>query len=69
MNKLRETEVRIRVTWSYRLSGRAAVRLLVVVVLILVAAAVAASCGGELARSALCSLAGFAAGSRPRRRS
>jgi hypothetical protein len=65
----RETEVRIRISWSCRLSGPAAVRALVVVVLVLAATVVAASAGGELARAALCSLAGFAAGSRPRGRS
>jgi hypothetical protein len=65
----RETEIRIRVSWSCRLSGPVAVRALIVVVLVLAAAGVAASSGGELARGALCSLAGFAAGSRPRRRS
>jgi hypothetical protein len=65
----RETEVRVRVSWSCRLSGRAAARLLIVAVLVLAAAAVATSASDELARGVVCSLAGFLAGSRPRSRS
>lgn len=68
----RSPEVRIRVSWSCRLSGPAAARLLAVVVLVLAAAAVvasAASAGNELARGVLCTLAGLLAGSRPRTRS
>ena len=65
----RETEVRFRISWSGRLSGRAAARLFIVAVLVLAAAVAVTSAGGELARAALCSLAGFLAGSRPRSRS
>jgi hypothetical protein len=61
--------VRVRVSWSFGLSGRTAARLLVVAVLVLAAAAVVASADGELARGVVCSLAGFLAGSRPRSRS
>lgn len=65
----RSPEVRIRVSWSCRLSGPAAARLLVVVVLVFAVAAVVASADSELARGVLCTLAGLLAGSRPRTRS
>jgi hypothetical protein len=62
----RETEVRIRISWCYRLSGPAAARLLIVVVLVVAATAAVTSATEEFARDVLCSLAGFLAGSRPR---
>jgi hypothetical protein len=65
----RETNLRIRVSWSFRLSGPVAARLLVVAALILAAAAIVLSASDGLARDVMCSLAGFLAGSRPRTRS
>lgn len=64
----RETEVRIQVSWRYRLSGRTAIRLLVMLVFALAAAviAVATPAHDELARGVLCCLAGFVTGARPR---
>ena len=64
----RKTEVRIQVSWCWRLSGPAAARLLIVFVLVLAAAAVAMPDNNELARGALYCLAGFLTGSRPRPR-
>jgi hypothetical protein len=64
----RKTEVRIQVSWCWRLSGPAAARLLIVLVLVLAGAAVATPANDELARGALYCLAGFLTGSRPRLR-
>jgi hypothetical protein len=63
-----ECEVRIQLSWRYRLSGRAVARLLIVAAAILVTAATTLA-HGELAGGALYGIAGFLAGSRPRIRS
>jgi hypothetical protein len=62
----RTAEIRIQVNWRCRVSALGAARLLIVLALVLGAAAVALPGGGALARGALCSYAGFLAGSRPR---
>jgi hypothetical protein len=73
MNRSREPfsqdvcDVRIQVSWRYRLSGRAVARLLIVAAALLVTAATLVH--GELAGGALYGIAGFLAGSRPRIRS
>jgi hypothetical protein len=73
MNRSRESfsqdvcDVRIQVSWRYRLSGRAVARLLIVAAALLVTATTLVH--GELAGGALYGIAGFLAGSRPRIRS
>jgi hypothetical protein len=61
-----EAEIRVRVSWSCRLSGPAVARVLIVVAGILAAAAAAMPGGDGLIRDVLYSAAGFMAGSRPR---
>jgi hypothetical protein len=62
----RATEVRIQVSWRWRLSGPVVARLLIIGVLVLAATALALPTHDELARDVLYSIAGLLAGTRPR---
>jgi hypothetical protein len=63
------TEVRIKVSWRFRISAPAMARLLIIAVLVLVATAFALPAHDELVRDAAYSAAGLLAGTRPRNRS
>lgn len=65
----RATEVRIRVSWRWRISGPAAARLLIIGVLVLAGTALALPAHDQLVRDVLYSAAGLLAGTRPRIRS